>query len=177
MKIILSWGRMNPPTIGHEKLVAKVKSLANKEMCDGAIYLTHTSDKKKNPLTYEEKIMYAQMAFGSIVHASTSRTIIAVLKDLSKKYDELVLVVGSDRVEEFDTLLNTYNGSEYKFDSIDVVSAGDREGNDIENEYSASVLRELASQNNMNKFSHGLPSAIKSNSEEIFQIIRTRTGK
>lgn len=142
--VVISFGRMNPVTVGHEKLVNKVISTAIKAKGTPAVYLSHSEDKSKNPLSYEDKIHYATKAFGSVIKKSNAKTIIEVAKSL-QKFDNLIVVVGSDRLKEFDTLLNKYNGKDYKFKTIQAVSAG---GRDPDSEgvkgMSASKMRELA---------------------------------
>ena len=122
---VITFGRMNPPTVGHEKLVNKVKAEAKGG--PAFVYLSHTQKAPKDPLSYDDKIKYAQAAFGRIVKKSSARTIIEVMKELQGKYSAVKLVVGSDRVSEFKTLLNKYNGKDYNFDKIEVVSAGERD--------------------------------------------------
>ena len=94
-KAVFSFGRMNPPTVGHEKLVNKVRAVARAHKGDPLIYLSHTHKLPKDPLEYNDKIKLAKKAFGRIVKMSRANTIIKVLQELEKKYDEVVLVVGS----------------------------------------------------------------------------------
>ena len=171
--IVISWGRMNPPTLGHQKLVNKVKDVAARLNAKAEIYLTHTQDTDKNPLAYHDKILIAREAFGSIVHESPMKTIIEVAKYLAKTYNNLVLVVGQDRVTEFKTLLNKYNGREYNFESIDVVSAGQRDpdGEGVEG-VSASKMRGFAKAGDKSKFALGLPSKLLQHSTEIYDMVR-----
>ena len=124
---VITFGRMNPATVGHEKLVSKVISVASSAKGTPLVYLSHTEDVKKNPLSYNDKIKYAKKAFGRVVQKTKARTIIEVAKELSGKYANLIIVAGSDRVAEFDTLVNKYNGKEYNFQVIDVQSAGERD--------------------------------------------------
>ena len=121
--VVVGWGRMNPITVGHEKLVNKIKAVAKQNSATPLVYITHSQDAKKNPLEYDDKIMLAKKAFGNVVQKSKSKTIIQVMKELQSKYSKVILVVGSDRTKDFDTLLNKYNGKDYTFDNIEVVSA------------------------------------------------------
>lgn len=126
--VVFSFGRMNPPTIGHEKLVNKVKDVARSNGADARIYLSHTQNNKKDPLNYRDKFTFARKAFGDIVTQSKSRQVFQIAAELEKSgYTSLIMVVGSDRVQEFKSLLNKYNGKDYNFDSIEVVSAGERD--------------------------------------------------
>jgi hypothetical protein len=75
---VLTFGRFSPPTIGHEKLVNKIKDIATVRKADPMVFASHTYDKKKNPLTYDQKIHFLQLAFGNTVKKATARTIIEV---------------------------------------------------------------------------------------------------
>jgi nicotinic acid mononucleotide adenylyltransferase len=170
---VVTFGRMNPITIGHEVLVNRVIEEALKRNAFAGVYLSHTQDSKKNPLSYNQKLAFAQKAFGKIIRKSSARTIIEVAQELSSKFKNLVIVVGSDRVKEFKTLLNKYNGKEYKFDTIEVVSAGERDPDaDDVSGMSASKLRALAKQNNEKEFKKGLPKKLQSLSDVIIKTVR-----
>ena len=161
-KAVITFGRFNPMTVGHEKLVNKVKDVSKKISGDPHIYLSHTQDKKRNPLDYKTKVKLAQRAFGSVVKKSRARTIIEIMKELEKKkYTDVHLVVGSDRVKEFDTLLQKYNGKDYTFDSIKVESAGDRDP-DAEgvSGMSATKMRLAAKSDDLPRFKSGAPSKL-----------------
>jgi len=160
-KAVITFGRMNPPTVGHEKLVNKIVSTAISEKGTPLVYLSKTQDAKKNPLTYDQKIKYAQAFFGKrLVVKSPAKTIIEVAKEIQKTgYKDLVLVVGSDRVKEFETLLNKYNGKDFTFDSIKVVSAGDRDpDSDDVSGMSASKIRAAAAEGDLDLFTKGIPT-------------------
>ena len=170
---VLGWGRMNPITIGHEKLVNKIKSVARSEGGDPILFLTHSQDAKKNPLTYDDKYMLATKAFGRLVRKSKSKTIIQAAQELQRKYKNIVLVVGQDRVKTFEDLLNKYNGKDYNFDSIKVVSAGDRDPDaDDVTGMSASKMRALAKDGDMESFSKGLPKKLKANAKDVYDMVR-----
>ena len=81
-KLVFTFGRMNPPTVGHQKLVDKVNSIARSQKADARVYLSHSQNNKKDPLDYDTKISLAKKAFGSSVTKSKSRTIIEVMKEL-----------------------------------------------------------------------------------------------
>jgi len=170
---VISFGRMNPITIGHEKLVGKVTTEARMRKGTPMIFLTHSEDAKKNPLSYNDKIKFAQKAFGKIVVKSPARTIIEVTKYLTGKYSNLVMVVGSDRIKEFESLLNKYNNKEFKFDNIEVVSSGDRDP-DAEGVtgMSGTKMRELASKNDITAFTKGLPNRLKPNAKQVLLAVR-----
>lgn len=175
---VVSWGRMNPVTAGHEKLINAVIKTAVQKKGIPLIYLSHSEDKKKNPLPYDQKILFAKAAFGpKIIVKSTARTIIDVAKELSRKFDDLVLVVGSDRVKEFDTMLNKYNGKDYSFNSIEVVSAGDRDpDSDGVTGMSASKMRVAAEKGDLASFKKGLPRKLQSKAKSVYGAVRAGMG-
>ena len=176
-EVVVSWGRMNPITTGHEKLINRVLNVAKSKNATPAVFLTHSQDKTKNPLSYNDKIKYAEVAFGKIIKRSTAKTIIQLMQQLQKKFKKVTLVVGSDRYKEMDTLLNKYNGKEYKFDEIEVVSAGARDP-DAEGVkgMSASKMREYAVSDNIKKFTTGLPSKLKTSAADIMASIKKGMG-
>jgi nicotinic acid mononucleotide adenylyltransferase len=178
-KVVIAFGRLNPPTIGHEKLVAKIKSEARKNRATPMLFLSHSQDKKKNPLSYEDKIRLSKKAFGAMVQKTTARTIIEVAKQLEKQYDELIVIGGSDRVQEFQTLLDKYNGKDYAYEKITVVSAGERDpDSDDVSGMSASKLRSLAQTGKFSQFKTGLPKKLQRGKEakEMYDKIREAAG-
>ena len=177
MKAVFTFGRMNPPTSGHELLVNKVRTVARQEGGQPLIYLSQSQDKKKNPLLYVDKIKFIQKAFGKIAIRSKAKTIIEVMQELEKKYDDVVMVVGSDRVDSFRTLLNKYNGKDYTFDSITITSAGQRDPDaDDVSGMSASKMRELATNEDMEGFKKGLPKTLQSQAKKVYDKVRNGLG-
>lgn len=175
--VVFTFGRMNPMTTGHAKLVDKIRSVARLEGGDPLVFLSHTNDKKKNPLPYMDKVRFAQSAFGKIVQRSNSNTIIKVLKELESGYDRVVLVVGSDRVDDMRTLLNKYNGQDYTFQDIQVVSAGERDPDaDDVSGMSASKMRQFAVDDDIDSFTMGLPGPLQRKAQEVFDSIRKGMG-
>jgi hypothetical protein len=170
--VVLSFGRFSPPTNGHELLVNKVRSLAKQRGADAHIYMSHSHDRKKNPLSYQDKYSFMKYAFGSIVKKSPARTIIEVVKTLNTKYENLVVVVGQDRIAEFERLLNAYNGKEYEFKSIEVVSAGarDPDADDVTG-MSASKMRSLAAAGKFNEFKAGLPRKLQTRAKSVYDSV------
>ena len=177
-KAVITFGRMNPPTVGHEKLLNKMIKTAIDVKGTPLVYLSKTQDAKKNPLSYNDKIKFAQLMFGKkYVIKSEARTIIEVAKELQKKYSDLVIVVGSDRVREFDTLLNKYNGKEYQYNSIEVVSAGERDpDSEGVDGMSASKMRALAVDGDMAEFSKGVPSTNNTLVKSLYTAVRKGLG-
>lgn len=172
---VFTFGRMNPPTIGHEKLVKKVEDIARQNNAMPHIYLSQSHDSKKNPLPYKTKIAIARKAFGSAVTTSSSKTVIQIAKELEEMgHKNLIMVVGSDRVNEFRTLLNKYNGKDFTFDTIEVVSAGERDPDaDGPEGMSASKMRDAVTTGNEDAFKQGLPTKLKRNSKTIFNAVKS----
>lgn len=122
---VFSFARMNPITTGHKKLVSKILSITG----DHFLFLSHTHNKKTDPLDFNTKMQFAKEFFPSITVGSNDvKTVIQALQKLhAHGYKHVVFVAGSDRVENFNTLLHKYNGIEYQFETINIVSAGERD--------------------------------------------------
>ena len=163
---VFAFGRFNPPTIGHEKLILKVQQVADKVNGKAYIFLSHTERTAKDPIDFTTKLSYLRQHFQSNPKLSfgdmRANTIIKVMKVLEQEgRTKVIMVAGDDRVMQFKNLLNQYNGKptkagniEYTFDSIDVVSAGQRDpdADDITG-VSASKARELAMKGQEHEFS------------------------
>jgi nicotinamide mononucleotide adenylyltransferase len=179
--LTITFGRFNPPTIGHQQLMDTVAGAAGEE--DFLIVPSRSQDKKKNPLDADTKIAYMQKMFpqyaGNIVNDPNTRTIFDVLKKAHNDgYANVRIVGGADRVKEFDKLANNYNGSLYQFDGIEVISAGDRDpdAEGIEG-MSASKLRLAASEGDFLTFRDGLPDTLsRKEALELFYNIRNSMG-
>ena len=179
--IVLGWGRMNPPTNGHELLVKAVLKVAQKYSADHVIYLTRTQDPKKNPLTVDQKVFYARKAFPGVnIMGATDqiRTFIEAVKALTGKYENLIMVAGSDRVLEYKQILDKYNGKDFNFKTILVVSAGERDpDSDTASGMSATKMRQAAAENNFNKFKMGVPSGLSQQlAKRMFDDVRAGMG-
>jgi hypothetical protein len=173
-QVVVSFGRMNPMTNGHEKLADKIKAEAKKRNADAKLYLSHSTNPKKDPLDFKTKVKFAKKAFGPMVQNSAARTIIEVAKELTGKYDDLIVVVGSDRIPEFKTLLNKYNGKDFTFKTIEVVSAGERDP-DAEgvSGMSGSKMRGFVTSDDFNSFKQGVPSKLSdSDAKALFDAVK-----
>lgn len=180
-----TFGRMNPPTSGHEKLLDKLAQVAGKQPY--YVFLSQTQDKKKNPLDYSAKVKHVRKMFPR--HARRvliNKQIVTPFNAASWIYDQgfkqLVMVVGSDRVREFTALLEKYNGVKgrhgfYNFKSINVVSAGarDPDAEGVEG-MSASKLRSFASDNDFSQFSQGLGGLSTKDAKKLFVDVRKGMG-
>ena len=181
-----TFGRMNPPTIGHEKLLDALAKQAGKN--DYFVFLSQTQDKKKNPLNYNTKMktvrkMFPRHARRVMINKSVRTVFDAATFLYDKGYKSAVLVVGSDRVREFETLLNKYNGTKgahgfYNFQSLSVASAGTRDPDDEGvSGMSASKLRAFASDNDFTSFAQGLPSSMgNKEAKKMFMDVRNGMG-
>ena len=167
---VFVFGRFNPPTTGHEKLLNALTATAQREGGKALVYTSSTQDAKKNPLSKDQIFKYLKKAFPrakkTFQTRSTARTALEVAVELSGKYDKLVMVVGSDRVSDFSSLLNTYNGVKskhgfYEYKEIDIVSAGERDPDASgASGMSASKMREAAVQGDFDLFKEGVPSGM-----------------
>lgn len=170
---VVTFGRMNPPTAGHLQLVEKMLDVALEEKAYPLIYLSHSYDPKKNPLSYEEKYELVREAFGDYVQRSEVNNPIAMLKEVSERFKNVIVVVGEDRIKDLVRITETYNGKDFDFDSTRVISAGmrDPDSDGVEG-VSASKMRELAIEGNLNEFRDGLPSLLKNNASVIINMVR-----
>lgn len=178
--VVFSFGRMNPPTVGHEKLVAKIKSVARVNKAEPKLYISHTQDNKKNPLAYRRKSFWVGKAFGNVFQKTSSKTIIQVLQELEKKgFTEAILIVGADRVSEFQKLLDRFNGKDFNFpDGMTVVSAGDRDPDaDNVSGMSASKMREFVKRDDFKSFRKGVPSKLTDRqAKDLFDELKEILG-
>ena len=179
--VAFAFGRFNPPTIGHEKLVEKLLKVASGTKSVPMLYFSHSQDKSKNPLSYINKAKYLRKAFGKLVTPSNSRNVIQILQELEKKgFRQVTMLAGSDRVNEFKALLNKYNGKEYNFDKISIVSAGERDpDSDDVSGMSASKMRAAVKADDFTSFKKGLPHKLqrsKGDSEKLYKAIRQGMG-
>ena len=183
---VFTFGRFNPPTTGHEKLIEKVASVAKAN--PGApfyIFASHSENPKKDPLPYTKKVAYMKKMFPKYARniiVDKARNVFEIAVSLHNKgHKAIIMVVGSDRVAEFEKLLNTYNGVEarhgyYGFDNIEVVSAGERDP-DAEGVtgMSASKMRAAASADDFDQFKLGLPANFKQGMS-LFKDVRKYMG-
>jgi len=179
--VVLAWGRFNPPTTGHEKLILRVEKEARSRNADYLIYPTKTTDRKKNPLSFKEKVRFMKRMFpkhsSNISSKNSINTLIKAAQQSEKDgYSNLVVVVGADRVAEFKSLLNKYNRKDYNFDKIEIVSAGERDP-DAEGivGMSASKMRAAAASGDFKSFSSGLPSKFRGG-KDLYNAVRSGMG-
>ena len=181
---VMSFGRFNPPTIGHEKLIRKTEEVAQQHSGTAHIVASHSEGTAKNPVPQQAKIGYLHNIVKPSTELSGSSkeepTILHAAARLHKQgHKHLVVVAGSDRVNDYQELLNQYNDGKkyphgsYKFKSIKVLSAGQRDP-DAEGAagMSGTKIREYARAGNTAKFRAALPDALKSHAGEIMGHIK-----
>lgn len=168
---VFAFGRMNPPTAGHKKIGEVIKSQPG----DPFIFITHTQNAKTDPLSFSQKLTFAQKMFPMIkVGDKAVRTWVQAMQKLEQMgYTDIIYVAGSDRVNQFNELLNKYNGRDYNFNSIKVVSAGERDpdAQGLEG-MSASKMRDLAARGDKRTFVNAVPIDPKT-AEEMYNQVRT----
>ena len=178
--LTLAFGRFNPPTMGHEKLLR----MASKTAAGGdlKIYPSRTQDAKKNPLDPDMKVSYMRKMFPdfekSIVNDEEMRSIFNVLQNADGEYKNVTIIVGSDRQSEFENLATKYNGELYNFDEIRVVSAGvrDADAEGVEG-MSASKMRKAVADQDFDTFKRGVPASVKdADVQSLFDAVRTGMG-
>ena len=175
--LTIAFGRFNPPTTGHQKLLDTVATSSDDG--DYVIVPSRSQDKKKNPLDADSKVEVMKQMFpnhsGKIVNDPANRTIFDVMKKAhADGYANVRIVGGSDRVGEFEKLTGTYNKKLYDFDKIEVRSAGDRDadGEGLEG-MSASKQRKYAADNDLKGFLQGVPTSMnREMAKQLFQNVR-----
>ena len=175
--LTIAFGRFNPPTTGHGKLLDTVAS--NSDEGDYVIVPSRSQDKKKNPLDADTKIAVMQKMFPNhkdkIVNDQANRTIFDVLKKAhTDGYANVRILGGADRVNEYEKLANNYNGKLYAFDNVEVMSAGERDpDSDDVTGMSASKQRKAAAEGDLKAFMKGVPKSLnQKDAEELFNKIR-----
>jgi predicted ABC-type ATPase len=184
---VMAFGRMNPITVGHEKLVNKVQEIAKKVGGSAHIVVSHSQDPKKNPLTSAQKMKHAKRAFPGVNVSASDKDAPNFLAQASKLHKQGVthfhMVGGSDRADEYKTLLNKYNNvkgphGHFNFKKIEVHSAGDRDpdAEGVEG-MSASKMREHASKGKFKEFRKGVPSKMTdAHAKEMYNHVRQGMG-
>lgn len=178
--VVLHYGRMNPPTKGHEENINGVKALAKKHNADHVIIASHSHDAKKNPLSPEVKKKHLSRAFPDTnIHVADKEnpTLMHHAKKLHQAgYNHLIVAAGADRAKEYHSLLHKYNGpgKEYNFKKITVTSTGERKDG-----VSGTDMRNHAKSGNYQEFKKNLPSKTQSNekhSQELYNDTRKGMG-
>ena len=179
--LTIVFGRFNPPTIGHEKLLqAAEKAAIGGEL---KIYPSRTNDPKKNPIDPDMKISYMKKMFPDyeeqIINDPEMVSIFNVLVTAAEDgYKNINIIVGADRQAEFENLANKYNGELYDFKEIRVISAGvrDADAEGVEG-MSASKMRKAVQDDDFDAFRRGVPKKLSNaDTQALFDAVRTGMG-
>ena len=185
-EVFFTFGRMNPPTVGHGKVMDALSTKSGKS--DYKVFVSQSQDPKKNPLSYSDKIkhtrkMFPKHARNIIADKSVKTAINAMVALYDQGYKTVTMVVGEDRITEFDVLLKKYNGTKgrhgfYNFKNINIVSAGKRDpdASGVEG-MSASKQRENAAKNDFVTFAQGVPKSMSDkDTRRLFNDVRKGMG-
>jgi hypothetical protein len=193
--VVMTYGRMNPgPTIGHQVLLNKIHELADKNEAHHEVVLSHSQDAKKNPLSVDQRLEHARRFFPETNFVGSSKSSPTILHHLSRLHaaghPEVHIVVGADRKEDFEKLVNQYNGKDrdengapyrhgyYNFKKIKVHSAGDRDpdAEGVEG-MSSSKMRMAAQANDFDSFRQGVPAHVPDeHARKLFNDTRNGMG-
>lgn len=182
--VVVAFGRMNPITSGHEKLINSVVSMAKEHNADHEIRVSHSQDSAKNPLSSGQKLGHLKKLFPKVNFSASSKespSLLQHLKELhGKGYTHVTFVAGSDRVPEYQETINKYNkpeseGGLYHFKHINVVSAGHRDpDSEGTTGMSASKMRGFAKSGDYDSFRKGLPSTAKpEHAKQMYDDVRS----
>ena len=179
--LTVAFGRFNPPTVGHGKLLSAAKKAS--QGGDLKIYPSRSQDPKKNPLDPDMKISFMKKMFPdyseNIVNDDEMRSIFNVLTTASEGgYKDVNIIVGSDRQAEFENLANKYNGDLYDFENIRVISAGvrDADAEGVEG-MSASKMRKAVVDGDFDAFRRGTPKDLNDgDTRALFDAVRSGMG-
>ena len=178
--LTLAFGRFNPPTVGHQKLMDKVASSSDDG--DYMIIPSRSEDKKKNPFGVDRKAAIMRQLYPDhaerIVNDPGNRTIFDVMRKAHNDgYANVRIVGGGDRVKDYEKLANKYNGSTYQFDNIEVINAGDRDADSDDTDgMSASKMRKAAKKNDFRAFKKGMPKLDNEVLMGIFSELQAAMG-
>jgi len=183
--VVFTFGRFQPPTSGHNLLIDKVISVAKKANAEHMIFPSRSNDPKKNPLTAKEKVSFMRKLFpkANVVDNDNAKTPFHAAKLLSNQgYNDVIMVVGGDRVKEFDKQIRPYinhkdDKKAFYFDSFKVVSAGKRDPDAVDvTGMSASKMRAAVSDDDFESFSQGVPTTNKKLVQKLFDTLKKRMG-
>lgn len=181
---VFSFARMNPVTIGHKKLINKIISESQSLSSPYFIMISHTVDKKKNPLPYDVKMKFIKGCFPSVQfmdpvtitkdgESKTVKTPFEMLEYLCQQgYRNVVMVVGDDRVESFENMIKPYVGKDFDLDSFKVISAGERSGEDSDEKASGTLVRQLVKMDMKDEFDKFIPTADQNLKDELFDELK-----
>lgn len=171
MKIVFSFGRINPPTSGHRKLVDQLCLEAFKNNASARLYLSKTQDSKRNPLMPERKLSVVQDIF-PIIEVRLARTIFSAFDEMADEgFDEAIFYCGADRYDSFSNSLIPYVGTEIRFKSLEI-----KKIERLDEDVSASKAREAALKNDWKSFCEFSASSDEKINNDIFVEIQNMMG-
>jgi nicotinic acid mononucleotide adenylyltransferase len=178
--LVFAFGRFNPPTIGHAKLMSRVITEARKNNANHIVYASASTDRRSNPLDVNTKVKFMKKMFprNNIKAAGgNQRTFIEILKFFNRMYGNIIMIAGSDRISEFQKLSDKYNGRDYNYKSIKLVSSGERDP-DAEGVtgISASKMREMAKRDDYNSFKKGVTNLSDTDTRALFSAVKKGMG-
>ena len=184
---VMAFGRMNPPTTGHLKLIDKVREVASKHKTKPTVVVSHSQDAKKNPLSGDQKVKHLKRYSPGTHFETSSKEHPTIMHYAAKLHaqgaDHLHVIAGSDRVKEMHSLLHKYNGvkaghGHYNFKKITVHSAGHRDPDAEGAEgMSGTKMREHAKNNDFSSFRQGVPHHVKDeHARELMKDVRKGMG-
>lgn len=173
--LVMTFGRFNPPTIGHRWLFQQMLNIATRERAEAFVFTSHSQDKKKNPLSYVEKceLVSKLLPRGVRLVRTNARNMIEIVKEIAgyNRFRKLIVVVGDDRLESFSWI--DKSKEEFGFTKVELKSAGARSGASNVQNASATALRNAAKAGDMEAFMNYSPFDAKT-SEKVFNIIKDR---
>jgi len=181
-RLVFTWGRFNPPTIGHKKLLDNTARIARFWGADYFIYPSQTCKKPKDPLEFKVKVEWMRKMFpehaSHIVYDTEINTFIKLLQKYQGEYEEVVWVAGSDRVPTFQKILLDYNGKDFTYRKAKCLSAGTRDPDaDGAAGMSASKMRDAAKKLDTETFKKGISNKLTVNQKlQLMQEVRNGMG-
>lgn len=178
--VVITFGRFNPPSLGHENLINAVQEQAKELDAEYRIYPSRTSDKKQNPLDFKTKYNILQHVFPkhaeNIVNDPESGdNIYDILTSLHDEgYHHVVIMCGDENVQKYEKIAQKYNGTVYDFYGVEVIGAGMSDpDNDKTEGITSSMMRKAALENDYETFKQGLPGNIsKKECRAIYRQVR-----
>ena len=175
--VVWTFARLQPPTIGHEKLINKIHEIAKINNSDTMLFLSQTCDNDTNPLSWEDKCKIAKKAFNiNVIQDESIKTPFQALEELCKQYTHITMVVGDDRAETFLKRMTPY-AIEWGVESFTVINAGDRNTDSIkvDETASATLARKCVLENDFNGFNKITASALNiADKRKLFKTLKNK---
>lgn len=173
--LVMTFGRFNPPTIGHKWLFQQMLNIATRERAEAFVFTSHSQDKKKNPLTYVEKceLVSKLLPRGVRLVRTNARNMIEIVKEIAgyNRFRKLIVVVGDDRLESFSWI--DKSKEEFGLTKVELKSAGARSGASNVQNASATALRNAAKAGDMEAFMNYSPFD-EGTSKKLFDTLKSR---